>query len=61
LLLKSETGNNSLWLEMFGYRFPDNDERLTEEDILSIVKKKRFSLAKSYNKLSIIRLVEYKF
>ncbi|CAF0877101.1 unnamed protein product [Rotaria sordida] len=52
--------NNSLWLEMFGYRFTDTNEEnnIQENDtkILLIDKKKRISFTKSYNKLSIIRM-----
>ncbi len=46
---------------MFGYRFTDRDVPLNDEEILTIDKKKRFPPVKSYNKLSIIRLVGYKF
>ncbi|CAF4804744.1 unnamed protein product [Rotaria sp. Silwood1] len=52
--------NNSLWLEMFGYRFTDTDEKtnIQENDVefISTDKKKRISFTKSYNKLSIIRM-----
>ncbi|CAF3374505.1 unnamed protein product [Rotaria sp. Silwood1] len=52
--------NNSLWLEMFGYRFTDTDEKtnIQENDVefISTDKKKRISFPKSYNKLSIIRM-----
>ena len=40
---------------MFGYRFTDNAGHLNGEEILSIEKKKSL-FAKSYNKLSIIRM-----
>ncbi|CAF1427235.1 unnamed protein product [Rotaria magnacalcarata] len=57
---KVNKDNNSLWLEMFGYRFTDNDEETNvqenDEETISIDKKKRISLAKSYSKLSIIRM-----
>ncbi|CAF1250332.1 unnamed protein product [Adineta steineri] len=53
--------NNTLWLEMFGYRFTDNDDEnnseLNYDDILFNDKRKRISLAKSYNRLSIIRMI----
>jgi hypothetical protein len=49
---------------MFGYRFTnddidENNIQLNNEDLLLFIdKKKRLSLTKSYNKLSIIRLVQ---
>ncbi|UJR10312.1 hypothetical protein I4U23_014518 [Adineta vaga] len=53
-------GNDTLWLEMFGYRFTDNDEEntmpLNNEELVSNEKKKRIFPTKSYNKLSIIRM-----
>ncbi|CAF4355987.1 unnamed protein product [Rotaria sp. Silwood2] len=52
--------NNSLWLEMFGYEFTDTDEKNNIQEnytkFVLIDKKKRISLTKSYNKLSIIRM-----
>jgi len=54
---KVTKGNNTLWLEICGYRFTDNDD----DEILSVSTKQRISFTKSYNKLSIIRLVEYEF
>ncbi|CAF0846335.1 unnamed protein product [Adineta ricciae] len=53
-------GNNTLWLEIFGYRFTDNNGEdftlINSEDIGSSDRKKRNFTTKSYNKLSIIRM-----
>jgi len=46
---------------MFGYRFTAADDVENNDELLSIDKKKRISFTKSYNKLSIIRLVENQF
>jgi len=55
---KVTKGNNTLWLEICGYRFTDNDD----DEILSVsTKQQRVYFTKSYNKLSIIRLVKYEF
>jgi hypothetical protein len=54
-LLKKETvtkGNNTLWLEIFGYRFTENDDN---DKILPIQPKQRTHSTISYAKLSIIR------
>lgn len=56
-LFKKETvnkGNNNLWLEICGYRFTDSEE----DENLSISIKQRVYYTKSYNKLSILRLVK---
>ena len=56
LLFKKEQvtkGNNTLWLEIFGYRFTDTDD----EEISSIQTKQRTDSTKSYDKSSINRLV----
>jgi hypothetical protein len=54
---KITKGNNCLWLEICGYRFTDSDY----DEILSVSTKQRIYFTKSYNKLSIIRLVKYEF
>ncbi|CAF5104084.1 unnamed protein product, partial [Rotaria sp. Silwood1] len=62
----SQRSNNSLWLEMFGYQFTHNeslldnqtDVQLNETGSTIIDKKsKRINLVKSYNKLSILRMI----
>ncbi|CAF4459488.1 unnamed protein product [Rotaria socialis] len=62
----SQRSNNTLWLEMFGYQFTDNETmlenqknvQLTDTTSTTIDKKsKRISLVKSYNKLSILRMM----
>jgi hypothetical protein len=53
-LLKKETvtkGNNTLWLDIFDYRFTDNDD----DKVLPIPPKQRIRTTISYTKLSIIR------
>ena len=64
---ESQESNNSLWLEMFGYRFTDNYQSLDDHrsdlppvDLATILNEKRFSskrslIPKSYNEMSIRR------
>jgi len=58
--------NNILWLEMFGYRFTDNESILNNHNNVQLIdiktpianrKSKRINFVKSYNKLSILRFV----
>lgn len=53
-----DKGNNSLWLEICGYRFTDSENDGNSNSITLV--KTRDNLTKSYNKLSIIRLVKYR-
>ena len=63
---ESHRNNNSLWLEMFGYRFTDHESLLNNQKSVQLIdvrtvtndkKPKRIYLVKSYNKLSILRYV----
>ncbi|CAF3841822.1 unnamed protein product, partial [Rotaria sordida] len=62
----SKRSNNSLWLEMFGYQFTDNESILDNQTNIQLnvtgstiidKKSKRIHLVKSYNKLSILRMI----
>ncbi|CAF0944489.1 unnamed protein product [Adineta steineri] len=58
----SYINNNSLWLEIFGYRFTDNPSKLKHQKsiqqmTISEKKSKRNLLVKSYNKSSILRMM----
>jgi hypothetical protein len=62
----SHTNNNSLWLEMFGYRFIDNESIINNQKNVQLIdiktpisekKSKRIQSVQSYNELSVIRFV----
>ncbi|CAF2937296.1 unnamed protein product [Rotaria sp. Silwood2] len=62
----SQRTNNSLWLEMFGYQFTDNESIIDNQTNVQLndtgstiidKKSKRIHLVKSYSKLSILRMI----